>query len=115
MAATHKLAFSVTVSYPDGTEHSYQAHRYNCDDQALQWFIDKLGGFGKSMQKAFSNGSDGANLSAVAEMTIDGVPVPSVSGSGVSYPELVRLEREFHHIGDELLRIAEGHVAKGKK
>ena len=112
--ATHKLEFSVTVSNPDGAEFYYEAHRMYPDDPMLAWLLAELDGYGKKAMQAGSNKDDGANLSSVLSLSIDGVSSPDVAVTGISYHELMKMEHEWHHIGAKLLKIGDDR-AKGKK
>lgn len=108
------LAIKAVVRNPDGSLFYREEHEWsNIDDQMMEWFTSKLQHLEGKARDWAGKGEDDANLSAVLSAMVGGVPAPDVVLTGISYAALVRFERLFHNIGDELIRIGEDR-AKGK-
>lgn len=117
----HTLAIKAVVWNPDGSLFYRQEHEWtNIDDKMLTWFGDKLAHLAKFAKDHHGKKEDDANLTAVLSGAIDGKAeaIPATTFTGVSYHALSKFEREFHNIGDELIKVGEEKVktkAKHKK
>lgn len=111
----NQLAFKITVNNSDGSLLYREFHEYGgLDDVGRDWFVRELQDFESKMRKSAGGKEDGANLSATLECTLNGQSVPIPGISGVSYKAMVRMQREWHHLGDKLIKIGEDK-AKHKK
>jgi hypothetical protein len=111
---SHVLDIQCTVSRPDGTEFYYEAHRWTgIDDDGLKMLTDELTSFERKVKSERGRNDDSADLSGVFSCSIDGA-ASSFSVSGISYKSLVKLQREWHHAGDRVIKEGERR-AKSKK
>ena len=110
----NRLEFSSTAFLPDGTEFAHQTNRTYPDDTGLAWFVDRLQAIAKNIIKAAGNKDDGENLTVLMRCSVNDVQAPDISVPGISYHELVKIERAWWKLEDELIKVAEGRVSSKK-
>ena len=115
--AKHVLVIAATLTHADGTPFYKESHEWHgIDDDMLAWFDTELREFSDKCSKEASSGTDedGENLTATFSGSVDGVAQPDDVFTGISYHSLVKMQREWHRVGDSLIKIGEGRV-KDKK
>lgn len=97
------LKLTVVVNKADGSLFYTESHEWPDVDATMQkWFDGKLDGYKSEVQKAANNRqSDG--LSATFSRTGH----DDFTVTGISYKELVRLERKWVQISDDLVKVGE--------
>jgi len=112
---SHKFEISATITKTDGSEFYHELHRWGqADDEMLAWLNKELSEFTDKSEKESGKKDDGANFTVTFRGFLDGAALPDVCITDVSYKSVVKMEREWHRLGDKLIKIGEDK-AKGKK
>lgn len=109
------VTIKAVVTKPDGSLFYREEHEWNgVDLDMAAWFTKKGDHLSKFAKDNVNKNEDGANLTCVLTGSIGIVPMPTLTFTGVSYHELVKFEREFHRMSDELIKIGEGKAQHKK-
>ena len=102
------LEIRCLVTKPDGSMFYREEHAWSdVSPQMLAWLKGELDDFYAKCKKEENKKDDDANLSAEFTGRLDSEALPVQRVSGISYKSLAKLEREWHKVGDKLIRIGE--------
>lgn len=105
---------SCVVTRADGSKFYEESHGwYGIDADGVKMLNGEVDAFAYKVKGEQGKKDDGENLSGTFTRTVDGVS-DTFSVSDVSYKSLSKLQREWHHAGDRVIKEGEKR-AKSKK
>jgi hypothetical protein len=113
------VKISAVVNRSDGELFYKGSHEWNgLDADGVTMFKDRLTKASDRMRDLHGRhkSADGANLTATLTGSIDDVPIPSVSQTGVSYRTVLEAEKHAANLLNDLLDVGEKvHAPKHAK
>lgn len=109
----HNLSIKAQVTGVDSDFFYCETHEWKgLNDQAFNWLTNNLNAIADKHKKP--HGKDSGKYKAELTGSADGADF-SRPAQLINYEEMVKFEKDFNHLSDELLKIAEKRVKDGKR